>query len=57
MRRSPTSYIVNQVCDLAQYLEVEASLATPMLKLACGAYFLDTSDPQADNEETEAHVD
>ena len=49
--------IVNQVCDLAQYLEVEASLATPMLKLACGAYFLDTSDPQADNEETEAHVD
>ena len=49
--------IVNQVCDLAQYLEVEASLATPMLKLACGAYFLDTSDPQADKEETEAHVD
>ena len=49
--------IVNQVCDLAQYLEVEASLTTPMLKLACAAYFLDTSDPQAGTEETEAHVD
>ncbi|UCG74976.1 MAG: ATP-binding protein [Gemmatimonadota bacterium] len=44
--------LVNQVCDVAQYLEVEASLALPMLKLACGAYFLDTSDPQNASEET-----
>ena len=50
--------IVNQVSDLAQYLEVEASLATQMLKLACGAYFLDMPDPPAANdEEREADVD
>jgi hypothetical protein len=50
--------IVSQVSDLAQYLEVEASLATQMLKLACGAYFLDMPDPPAENEEErEADVD
>ena len=50
--------IVGQVSDLAQYLEVEASLATQMLKLACRAYFLDMPDPPAANEEErEADVD
>ncbi len=50
--------IVSQVSDLAQYLEVEASLATQMLKLACRAYFLDMPDPPAANEEErEADVD
>ena len=49
--------IVSQVCDLAQYLEVEASLATPMLKLACGAYFLDMPDPPAADEEETGDVD
>jgi predicted ATPase with chaperone activity len=50
--------IVNQVSDLAQYLEVEASLATQMLKLACGAYFLDMPDPPpANEEEHEADVE
>ncbi len=50
--------IVSQVSDLAQYLEVEASLATQMLKLACGAYFLDMPEPPAANEEErEADVD
>ncbi len=48
---------MSQVCDLAQYLEVEASLATPMLKLACGAYFLDMPDPPEADEEETADVD
>ncbi len=49
--------IVNQVCDVAQYLEVEPSLSMQMLKLACGAYFLDTTTPQPGHEGSEAHVD
>lgn len=49
--------LVQHVCDLAQYLEVEPRLSREMLGLACRAYFLNSGSGSSDSAGTRRTAD